>query len=280
MFRTEDRRLFYYWINERHRIYNKRKAGLPKPWTQDKILQEYKFTNCFRELDRGTLWMRENLTGPNKHKPNDIQLFNCGVYRYFNWYKTAEIVGFIDEWDPSILIQKLERRIAEGQKTFTSAHIIRGVSGYSKVTGVCKIMDWLWEAKGRITYVAKNTQSLEKTFDELIKIPYIGGFMGYEIASDLRWIPLLENATDKTTWANIGPGAERGLLRLGLPHTPSNQLNSLRVLYEEHDKYIESHVKNSGLPFEMREIEHSLCEFDKYCRVLRGEGRPRSKFAG
>jgi hypothetical protein len=30
-------------------------------------------------------------------------------------------------------------------------------------------------------------------------------------------------------------------------------------------------------PFEMREIEHSLCEFDKYCRVKFKEGRtPRS----
>jgi hypothetical protein len=28
----------------------------------------------------------------------------------------------------------------------------------------------------------------------------------------------------------------------------------------------------------MREIEHSLCEFDKYMRVKRGEGRPRSKY--
>jgi bacterioferritin (cytochrome b1) len=31
-------------------------------------------------------------------------------------------------------------------------------------------------------------------------------------------------------------------------------------------------------PFEMREIEHSLCEYDKYLRVMKKEGRPRSTF--
>jgi len=28
----------------------------------------------------------------------------------------------------------------------------------------------------------------------------------------------------------------------------------------------------------MREIEHSLCEFDKYERTRLGEGRPRAKY--
>ena len=35
--------------------------------------------------------------------------------------------------------------------------------------------------------------------------------------------------------------------------------------------------KDSFVPvLEMREIEHSLCEFDKYQRVKNGEGKPRS----
>jgi hypothetical protein len=28
----------------------------------------------------------------------------------------------------------------------------------------------------------------------------------------------------------------------------------------------------------MRDIEHSLCETDKYLRVKNGEGRPRAKY--
>jgi len=31
--------------------------------------------------------------------------------------------------------------------------------------------------------------------------------------------------------------------------------------------------------FELREVEGGLCEFDKYSRILKGEGRTRSKYA-
>ena len=33
-------------------------------------------------------------------------------------------------------------------------------------------------------------------------------------------------------------------------------------------------------PFELREIEHSLCEFDKYERIRLGQGRPKQKYKG
>ena len=32
--------------------------------------------------------------------------------------------------------------------------------------------------------------------------------------------------------------------------------------------------------WELREIEHCLCEFDKYERIRLGQGRPRTKFNG
>ena len=32
------------------------------------------------------------------------------------------------------------------------------------------------------------------------------------------------------------------------------------------------------LPVEMRDVEHTLCEFDKYERVRNGEGRPRGVY--
>jgi hypothetical protein len=52
--------LFWYWISERHSIFLRRQEGKPKPWTDDPILRDYKFTNPFRENDRGTVWLREN----------------------------------------------------------------------------------------------------------------------------------------------------------------------------------------------------------------------------
>ena len=39
---------FLYWISERHKVYLNKEAKSEWPWTKDKILQEYKFTNPFR----------------------------------------------------------------------------------------------------------------------------------------------------------------------------------------------------------------------------------------
>ena len=37
-----------------------------------------------------------------------------------------------------------------------------------------------------------------------------------------------------------------------------------------------NHLEGHMPPLEMREVEHTLCEFDKYERVRNGEGKPRS----
>jgi len=94
--------------------------------------------------------------------------------------------------------------------------------------------------------------------------------------------------TDVYTWANPGPGARRGLNRIfrgGPKNGPDKNKNEqfvaeMRHLLElansgEQEPHVGQHVP---LPLEMREIEHSLCEFDKYMRVLKDEGRPRSRY--
>jgi hypothetical protein len=60
---------FLYWIRERHSIYLRRKAGKPKPWTDDAILQNYFFTNPYRENDKTTVWFRETIREPLRNDP-------------------------------------------------------------------------------------------------------------------------------------------------------------------------------------------------------------------
>ena len=48
----------------------------------------------------------------------------------------------------------------------------------------------------------------------------------------------------------------------------------MKVLLDCSPEYLQGHM----LPLEMRDIEHCLCEFDKYERTRLGEGRPRAKY--
>jgi hypothetical protein len=76
------------WIVNRHQIYQRRFIDrLPPPWTNDKVLLEWKFCNVFRELDPGSRFVIEELI-PKLQQKNNVTaadyILNMLVYRTFN----------------------------------------------------------------------------------------------------------------------------------------------------------------------------------------------------
>ena len=49
MFIAEELDRYFYWQEERESIRRKKENGLPAPWTDDPILQEFKFCQVYRE---------------------------------------------------------------------------------------------------------------------------------------------------------------------------------------------------------------------------------------
>jgi hypothetical protein len=283
----EDRlELFFYWINERHRIWQKKELGQPWPWTDDTILQEYKFTNWNREFDAGTVWLRENWLKPYADHPE--LFFNIVLYRHFNWIGTAEVIGFTEDWNPGKVEAKLRGMRDRKERVYTNAHMLGMTpSGADRITySMNGVLTPLWD--NIEDYEPQPGDTLQSMFKRMKKAKGFGEFLSYEVVTDLRHTRYLNNASDIMTWANPGPGAQRGINRLyGI--TPGPSANGVKKLFplEEYvdemrwllsiaPEYLIDDVLDVGL--EMRDIEHSLCEFDKYMRVKLGEGRPRVKY--
>jgi len=272
---------FVNWINKRHHIYLKKEEGLEWPWTEDEIFQKYKFTNVFRELDRTTVWMRENLTNPNTHKPHALMIYNCAVFRMFGTMEMCEAIGgWQENHNPEHLKRIARDRLDNKKKVFTGAYIItnQGKKEPKENIVVDEFLFAIWDYRQLLSDIASkgNIQRMHQNLGKLRGWGG-GGFMAYELVSDLRYTPVLENATDINTWANAGPGAKRGLNRVfGRPLKFSSRLHNwnremmflLKIVNDEEESFVPM--------LEMREIEHSLCEFDKYQRVKNGEGKPRS----
>lgn len=264
-----------YWINERTAIYVKRQRGEKWPWTQDPILQEWKFTNAFRQLDKGTVYLREMLQHGG---PPDLMVWNIIWYRMFNWYEHAENLGFID--NPVQLAEYIRQCANEGKKIFTGAHMTTGVPFEDKSDSYIRAAEQAFERREEVVEACKG-KLMEQAFNALLKFYMIGRFVSYEMVCDLRFTTLLDYATDRLTWANMGPGAQRGLMRLGLTpcETQEDGLDGMLFLYNElTEHHLSDEVLHLEWPFELREVEHSLCEFDKYQRVKTGAGRPRSRY--
>ena len=268
---------FVYWMNERHSIYVKRfLRGESKPWTEDKILQRFRFTNVFRQLDTGTIALQKML---KRVAPEELVVFNVMWYRLFNLEAHAKFGAVLYFHGKESLYYYLRDRNSNGEKVFTSAHMTTGVGGEPKVETYIKACEDAWMDRQIIVEACK-TNSMETVFKTLLQFYMVGPFVAYEMTCDLRFTYLLENATDKLTWANPGPGARRGLKRLGAPYKGRDAIQSMVKLYKTVYPKLSIHIQRGEWPFELREIEHSLCEFDKYQRVKTGVGRPRQKYEG
>lgn len=282
---------FFYWINERHRIYLKKEAGEPWPWTEDPILQKYKFTNPFRENDRDTKWMRVNWDNP--YLPPGDQLFNTAFFRLFGGIPFLDthrrMYGLVtDGWDTERTKQLARRMIENKEKVFTGAYIVtnQGLKLPKEEVVVDYFLKPIYEDRHVLAARAQETKSLELYHRGLGAYPGFGGggFMAYEVVTDSnhQW---LKDAADRYTWANAGPGAKRGLNRL---HDRPLEDTRKRDWNAEMQQLLSLAVLNLGEHIigdpvtqpmvDMRMIEHSLCEWDKYERVRLGQGTPRSLY--
>lgn len=282
------------WMSERHAIFLRRQSGQPKPWTDDPILRAYRFCNVFRELDRVTVWIRENIREPfADHQHLWLML---AIARTINRPDTlGELIATPGAWpvddhfDVEVFAAVLQRRIDAGLPCYTGAYMIRAESNprvacyhWPKQQYVARIViGELWKVRDQIEAQLSWTKTLQAAHRIFLPFRGWGPFMAYEVVTDLRWTRYLRSATDRMTWANAGPGALRGLNRLeGRPlqqkRSEGEACAAMQWLLEQAPNHLPA-----GFPaLEMRDIEHSLCEVDKYLRVRGDEGRPRSTFDG
>ena len=263
---------FFYWIKERTHIQERKDRGDPWPWTDDPILQEYKFTNAYRERDKTTVWFRENIRDPLKFKP-EVYMATV-IFRWFNLIETGQTLlkhNLHIDWDP----EKAYDVIMPQDKWITGAYMIKSPTNKNKVRGVCETITNVWNDREKFLDKCP-WDSLQKMSTWLEGYPFLGPFLAYELATDFRHTFVGFRAFDILTWANAGPGAMRGLNRI--------YGRELTYTSKKHDWCAEMRelltlaVIQHSLDFELREIEHSLCEFDKYERVRLKQGAPRSKY--
>jgi len=227
----------------------------------------------YRELDRVTVWIRENWREPYADHSN--LPFAMAVARQINWPDTLEEIGFPETWEPEKVKAIMQARKDRGEKVYTGAYMLTGTLGGTKIEQtVDKILTPLYNNKPSIM-----CYSLEETWKQYLPYAGFSGFMAYEVVTDLRHTKILNKAEDIMTWANPGPGAKRGLNRIHLREleqtVTKQQLNfEMQQLLQYSPDYLDGHMQ----PLEMRDIEHCLCEFDKYERVRLGQGRPRAKY--
>jgi len=270
------------FMSERHKIYVRREMGEAKPWTDDPILQTYKFCNVYRELDRGTIWFAKNWR--NTHEDC---WFASLVYRFVNWPETAQDIGFPVPWKFKKFITAIDKRAAAGKKCYSSAYMIstHGVTQYKSLY-LAESLDKIWKQRHIIR--PRKNDTLYEFHTRLMSCFDVGSFLAGQVVADIKYSdPFLKKAEDWWTFAASGPGSRRGLNRVcqASPNNPPvdepwKEEHWRRQLAELHEVLKPFLARVQMPPIHAQDLQNCLCEFDKYERVRLGEGRPKSKYPG
>jgi hypothetical protein len=286
---------FISFMLERHNIYLRRADGALPPFTDDPVLQKYRFCNVYRELDAVTVWIRKNIREPFSEHPN-LWYMLC-MARQINYPETlAELMADpvawprhtnLGSWCPERARKIMNARKSLGKQVYTGAYMLNTVAkkGSCPPDKPWVTMHLVMGSLLRLVVEIENSlcHSMRQTHEALSKGRGWGGFMAYEAVCDIRHTRYGKNWRDVNKFAHAGPGALRGLNRVAGLGLRNKLLKPVQALY----KMIELlGICRSRWPplskdwprLELREIEHSLCEFDKWERVNNGEGRPRSLY--
>lgn len=268
---------FVKFILARHAVYAAREAGKPRPWSNDPILQHYKFCNVFRELDRVSRWIAANWREPNKTDP-DFWFASLVARRSVNLPATLSEVGYPVPWNPNHFLSVLARRKKAGKRRFNSDAykvILSGRSGDLAETQVSLVLNPLWAARDR--YRPRPDDTLMSFHTRLASVQFMGGFHAAQVVADVKYVGRLRKAADWRTFAASGPGSRRGLNRVLSRPTDArwSETDWLRRLLLLR-KAVAPALAKAGLPkMHAQDLQNCLCEFDKYERIRLGEGKGR-----
>jgi len=276
-----------YFIWEREAIRLARENGHPAPWTTDHVLSKYKFTNVRRRDDRVSQWVIDNLITPNLER-KDLW-FTLLIARLINWPPTLHALidnGVIPcsptDFDAAAFEHTLERIKADGKKVWTGAYMVyptKAEPGGNKAKAAAKyiIGGAIENAEqiGSALWTSENRMSIERFVAELSRCFGISTFMAGQVAADLTYTGA--DVDDLFTYAPIGPGSSRGLNYLygkaQFATWKQKEFNSkLSGILNEIVERLEI------VDMTLHDVQNCMCEYGKYCRAVRGEGKPKSTY--
>jgi hypothetical protein len=269
--------LYWKFAFERQRAFESRLAGNPAPWSDDPILQKYKFCNVYRATDRVSQYMiREVCYNPQPDSPVD-RLFQIIAFRMFSnietWDNVRKILGHVPTLDDLVsgtFEQSLSKTKDELGKLYTGAFILCATDAYGKrikyLNHIELFKDMFFNQDlGNMLLAAK---TLQEIYDLLHSFPLMGDFMSYQIAIDLNYSQYINFSENDFTKA--GPGALRGIKKV---FSDTNGLTPEQVIMWMVDNQDAEFKKLGydfkglfGRPLMAIDAQGLFCETDKYCR--------------
>jgi len=287
--------LYWQFASRRQAAFEKRLAGGPGPWTDDPILQAYKFCNVYRAADRVSQYMIKDVAYEKKAGSAADIVFQIVAFRTFSnigtWEGIKQVLGgppTLADLSSGGFEKALDLVKARRGRLYTGAFILcaNKVFGHQeKHRNHVALFKHMFVEKNLVARLL-GANSFESVVKQLEAFPLMGPFMAYQTAIDLNYSDLFN--FDENDYTQAGPGAIRGLKKAFLDLGDYSLADTIRWMVDQQEK----EFARLGLPFSglfgrslhAIDCQGLFCELDKYCReaapqLASNRSRIKARFA-
>lgn len=273
-----------YWrfAAERQAMYERRLQDPYGPWTSDRILRDWRFTNVFRAADRVSQYLISDVqyNSERSQAPAEV-FFRTLIFKLFNKIETWELLerelGPLS-WQSADLVamdQILDRAMARGERIYSAAYIMPAprLGRERKHANHLALLSMMME--DGLPAQLQRAGSLQEAYNLLKPYPGLGAFLAFQYAIDLNYSSLLE--FDEADFVVAGPGALDGIAKC---FSAVGTMSPADVIFEMVDRQ-DQEFERLGLEFaglfgrrlQPIDCQNLFCEISKYARVRHPEVR-------
>ena len=271
-----------YWrfAAERQEVFFRKLSGLPDPWTADRILTRYKFTNAYRASDRVSQYLIRHVIYEGDDSPEEV-FFRTILFKLFNKIETWKMLnaklGMVSYADYSFskYDQVLAEALSSGIRIYSAAYIMpsgKTSFGHSqKHRNNLLLLEQMMkdETPRRIA----DAPSMQQAFEILRSYSTVGSFLAYQFVTDLNYSELTNFS--EMEFVIPGPGAMDGIHKCFADLGGLNESDIIRVVTERQEQEFERLELQFrslwGRHLQLIDCQNLFCEVSKYARLRHPE---------
>lgn len=269
-----------YWefATKRQEVFFNRMQNKPFPWTEDEIIQKYKFTNAYRASDRVSQYLLKNVIyNKEAYIPEDM-CFRILFFKLFNkietWEYMERCLGDIaySSYNYEKYNQLLTQRIENDERIYSAAYIMpsgKSCFGFDKKhQNNLKLLEYMMKT-GLANKIAK-ARNLRELYEMLLSYPTLGSFLAFQFAIDINYSELCDFS--EMSFVVAGPGAKNGIRKCFGDLRGYEYEDIIRYVAEKQNVEFEKRGLKFkslfGRSLQLIDCQNLFCETDKYARVV------------
>ncbi|MBQ3545594.1 MAG: hypothetical protein IJA34_11530 [Lachnospiraceae bacterium] len=274
---TEVYDMYWKFAVKRQEVFLNRIMDNPYPWTDDQIIQKYKFTNVYRASDRVSQYLIKNVIYDKEYYTPEDQCFRILLFKLFNkietWEYLKNALGEISysSYDYETYNKLLMKKIINNEKIYSAAYIMpsgKSCFGFEKKhQNNLKLLEYMM--KSGLSLKIAQTKSLKELYEALLDYPTLGSFLAFQFAIDINYSEMCDYS--EMSFVVAGPGAKSGIKKCFEDLNGYEFEDIIKFVAErQNEEFFKRElefVSLYGRELQLIDCQNLFCEIDKYSRI-------------